>query len=183
MGGSGSGRWSRFDRKLTVEESLSISVRDFRSLNNSSATGTVNWKGVCGQACSIAFVLELGDVPTITLHYLWQNSEEVQIPVRLQTTPTQFGGKRWWFTCPLMVGRVACNRRVERLHLPNGSRYFGCRGCHRLTYRSCQEAHQTERLFGRMSIPYDHRAIKELLGELSNKRCGWGDIPNHTRPY
>ena len=86
MGGAGSGRWFRFDRKLTVEESLSFSLRDFRSLINSSATGTVNWTGVCGQACSIAFVLELGDVPTITLHYLWQNSVEVQIPVRLHST-------------------------------------------------------------------------------------------------
>jgi hypothetical protein len=30
-------------------------------------------------------------------------------------------------------------RRVGKLYLPPGERYFGCRCCHRLTYRSVQE--------------------------------------------
>jgi hypothetical protein len=67
--------------------------------------------------------------------------------VRLQTTPTQFGGERWWFTCPLFVNGMPCNRRAGKPFLPPGARYFGCRKCHGLTYRSSQEAHQTERLF------------------------------------
>ena len=33
----------------------------------------------------------------------------------------------------------ACNRRVAKLYLPPGGRYFGCRHCYRLTYRSVQE--------------------------------------------
>ena len=61
-----------------------------------------------------------GDGPTITLHYRWRDSEDVRIPVRLQTTPTQFGGERWWFTCPLIVNGVACNRRAGKLYLPPG---------------------------------------------------------------
>ena len=28
---------------------------------------------------------------------------------------------------------------MAKLYLPPGSRYFGCRRCHRLTYTSCQE--------------------------------------------
>ena len=72
--------------------------------------------------------------------------------MRLQTTPAQFGGQRWWFTCPLIVDGMACNRRAGKLFLPPGAKYFGCRTCHGLTYRSCQEAHQTERLFARIEV-------------------------------
>ena len=32
-----------------------------------------------------------------------------------------------------------CNRRVAKLYLPPGGRYFGCRLCHGLTYKSAQE--------------------------------------------
>jgi len=48
------------------------------------------------------------------------------------------------------------NRRVAKLHSPPGSRYFGCRHCHDLTYNSCQEAHQAERLFGRLGVRPEH---------------------------
>lgn len=77
----------------------------------------------------------------------------MRIPVRLQATPTHFGGERWWFTCLLIVNGVACDGRAGKLYLPPGAKYFGCRKCHGLTYRSCQEAHQEKRLFaniGRM---------------------------------
>lgn len=83
----------------------------------------------------------------------WRGQEDVQVPVRLQTTPTQFGGSRWWFTCPLVVRGVACNRRVGKLHLPPGAKLFGCRQCHDLTYQSCQEAHQVERLVAWLGFP------------------------------
>ena len=46
---------------------------------------------------------------------------------------TEFGGERWWFTCPLKVNDVNCNRRVGKLYLPPGANYFGCRSCHELT--------------------------------------------------
>jgi hypothetical protein len=59
--------------------------------------------------------------------------------VLLTTTRPRFGGLRWWFVCPLVVRGYACERRVGKLYLPPGSRYFGCRHCHELTYRSAQE--------------------------------------------
>src|SRR5205823_10573823 len=89
---------------------------------------------------------------TVTLHYRWRDTEDVRIPVRLETTPTQFGGRRWWFTCPLVVRGVPCCRRVGKLYLPPGARYFGCRKCHDLSYRSSQEAHQAERVFGKLGL-------------------------------
>lgn len=150
MGGVGSGNWYRFDTKSTVEESLTLAVSNFRGRIYAGSTGTFTWTWSIGSKSSIGYSVIWGDPPTIKLHYRWRDAEEVRVPVRLQTTPTQFGGQRWWFTCPLVVGGVACNRRAGKLHLPPGARYFGCRECHDLTYRSAQEAHQEERLFGRI---------------------------------
>ena len=158
MGGFGSGNWDRFDKKSTVEESLTVAIRDFRGRIYPNSSGMFTWTWASGNKSSIGFFVTWGDVPTITLRYRWRDSEDVRIPVRLQTTPTQFSGERWWFTCPLIVSRLACNRRAGKLHLPPGAKYFGCRKCHDLTYRSCQEAHQEERLFasiGRMEAWMD----------------------------
>jgi hypothetical protein len=84
--------------------------------------------------------------------FRWRDKEDENIPVRLEATPAQFGGRRWWFICPLIMRRVPCNRRAGKLYLPPRARHFGCRKCHDLTYRSCQEAHQAERLFDRLGF-------------------------------
>ncbi len=43
------------------------------------------------------------------------------------------------FTCLLIIGDRLCNRRVGKCYLPPGGKYFGCRACYNLTYRSCKE--------------------------------------------
>jgi hypothetical protein len=102
----------------------------------------------------------------MTLHYRLNGREDVRIPVRLQTTATQFGGERYWFTCPLIVNGVACGRRSGKLYLPPGARYFGCRKCHQLSYCSSQEAHHAERLSRRsgVDLTYEDEFLR-LLGE------------------
>jgi hypothetical protein len=49
------------------------------------------------------------------------------------------GGCRWWGRYPLQRDGIECGRRVGKLYVPPGSRYFGCRRCHDLTYTSVQE--------------------------------------------
>ena len=57
----------------------------------------------------------------------------------VSTSPT-YGGRRWWWLCPLNHrARGACNRRVGKLYLPSGASYFGCRHCYELSYTSAQE--------------------------------------------
>lgn len=155
MGGIGSGNWFRSGKKRTVEESLAVAISDFRRRLENNASGTVVWKRPDGSKSSIGYLITLQPTPALNLHYRWRNSEDIKIPVRLQSTPTPFGGKRWWFTCPLAVSGAACNRRIGKLYLPPGARYFGCRKCHDLTYRSCKEAHQMDRLFARLGMVYD----------------------------
>jgi len=143
MGGMGSGNWWRWQRKKsTIEESLSLAVKDLRRWLYPDTAGTLTWTWAGGGKSSIGFfVTGNHDTPTVTLHYRWRDAEDVRIPVQLTTTPTQFGGKRWWFICPLTVNGIVCNRRAGMLYLPPGARYFGCRKSHDLTYRSCQKAH------------------------------------------
>ena len=134
--------------KSIVEDCLTLAIWDFRSRIFPHSSGKITWAG--GGKFSVRFSVASGDAPTIMLHYRCRDNEDVEIPIRLQSTATNFNGKRMWFICPLIVGGVACNRRAGKLYLPPGSRYFGCRQCHDLSYRSSQTAHQDERFIARL---------------------------------
>lgn len=157
MGGPGSGNWYRWQgKKTTVEESLTLGMKDLPRGLHSGVSGTLTWSRGGVNKSSIGYYVTGGeDARAVTLHYRWHNKEDVSIPIRLVTTPTQFGRPRWWFICPLIVSGRVCERRAGKLHLPPGAKYFGCRKCHDLTHRSSQEAHQTERLFGRLGFATD----------------------------
>jgi len=153
VGGLGSGNWYRWQAKETVEDSLVVAMKDLRKRLFAGAAGTLTWTWTSGSKSSIGYyVTGTDDWLTVHLHYRWADKEDVNIPVRLEATATQFNGRRWWFICPLIVRGIACNRRAGKLYCPPGAKYFGCRKCHELTYRSCQEAHQSERLFGRLGF-------------------------------
>ena len=68
-----------------------------------------------------------------------KGDDSINIPVIIEFTRMPNGGRRPWFRCPLIINRIACNRRVGRLYLPWYGRYFGCRHCYDLAYRSQQE--------------------------------------------
>src|SRR4051794_420611 len=105
MGGMGSGNWWRWrGKKSTVEESLVVGVKDLRKRLYAGAAGTFPWTWRGGRQSSVSYsVTGYDDTPTVTLQYRRRDTEDVTIPVRLAATPTQFGGRRWWFVCPLFV--------------------------------------------------------------------------------
>jgi hypothetical protein len=93
-----------------------------------------------------------GEPPTIRLDYTTKRpgedqGERMDYPVGLTTTPLPWGGVRWWFLCPLVRNGLPCGRRMGKLYLPPGGRYFGCRHCYDLTYTSCQESHKFDGLY------------------------------------
>lgn len=63
---------------------------------------------------------------------------QIAYRVEIAATPCRFGGRRYWFLCPVFLPGIHCRRRVRMLYLPPGSTIFGCRQCHDLTYKSCQ---------------------------------------------
>jgi hypothetical protein len=64
----------------------------------------------------------------------------VDYRVQLEATRPNFGGLRWWFICPLVRRDGGPPRRVAKLYLPSGGKYFGSREGNGLTYTSCQES-------------------------------------------
>jgi hypothetical protein len=145
MGGLGSGeRWSK---KAVVEGRYSIdtaSLRRWKLLAPGAAgrAGTFLWgRDADGKASSsVAYVLTVGrETGTLRLLYALKSAgADLDYPVRLVATPCHLGGVRWWFLCPLSKNGVPCGKRVRKLYL--SGRYFGCRHCHDLTYRSSQES-------------------------------------------
>jgi len=163
MGGPGSGNWYRWDSKTTVEDSLSLGIGRLAP----GASGRITWTYGDRPAGSVGYEVSLGsDGPTVTLIYRWNDEEDIRLPILLQATRPALGGRRWWFTCPLTVAGVPCNRRVGRLYLPPGARYFGCRHCHRLAYRSSQEAHQVERALG--VLGFDSDIVRAFCDRIKN---------------
>jgi hypothetical protein len=170
--------------KSTVEDSLVLSVRDVRKRLYGGGSGTVAWSFPSGGQSAIAyFVTWAGAAPVVTLCYQGRHGPSVRQPIRLQPTPTQFDGLRWWFTCPLFVSGASgavCGRRAGKLYLPPCERYFGCRQCHNLTYRSAQEAHQTERLVSQLGFGPGVR--RRLLASPRHRPAGPAGAPPAADP-
>jgi hypothetical protein len=114
--------------------------------SNACGPGIVSWTNtVTGEkVSSIGFDADTGhDTGTARLHYTRTNAgDAMDYRVSLTTTHLPWGGLRWWFICPLTVNGRSCGRRVGKLYLPPSGRYFGCRHCYDLTYRSCQDSHK-----------------------------------------
>ena len=83
--------------------------------------------------------------------------------IHLQATKPNYGGFRWWFTCPLILGGIRCKNRVGKLYLPPDGLYFGCRRCYALTYRSVQEHDHRIALLGA-----NREALSEALDAVNS---------------
>lgn len=144
VGGLNSGtRWSK---KGTVEGRHALDTTDLKRWNllapsESPRAGSFTWRrGGDGPESSVSYLLTVWpDRGALRLMYAMTSANaDLDYAVRLEATPCRLGGVRWWFRCPLVKGGLACGRRVRKLYL--SGRYFGCRHCHRLTYRSQQES-------------------------------------------
>jgi hypothetical protein len=163
MGGEGSGRWRSHQKRSVVESCLVLDIRQLARegwLDRETSSGLMWWAGGLTQERigSLRFRRDSdGSQDVIRLLYTITRRNgarmEIDEPVPVRATVRHTGGRQWWFVCPLSVDGRGCGRRVCKLYLPPSSRYFGCRYCHDLTYRSCQLSHsrwlRSPRLFGR----------------------------------
>lgn len=144
------GRW-RWNKKTTVEECLKLDIPWLcqHGYLQGYKRGGIEWRR--GEEVADSIGLEVAtdmatasDAPVVRLFYTQRNretgeGESLDYSVRLSTTSCHFGGRRYWFVCPLVKGGQACGRRVGTLYLPPGGKYFGCRHCYELTYQSAQQ--------------------------------------------
>jgi len=154
VGGFGSTRWAWHTKKQTVEDCWTISIKTLLRdgwLEKGYGSGSIWWEGSDGKRLSsVSFTLQTDlEQPRLTLRYTFTKGRyegrEITEPVLLQSTRPNYGGRRWWFTCPLVIDGKACERRAAKLYLPPGGLYYGCRHCYGLSYRSAQEAHKLDR--------------------------------------
>ena len=79
----------------------------------------------------------------LRLHYTHtREGQKLDYKLRLTYSTTPCSARRWFFLCPLVANDRPCDRRVGKLYLPPGAKYFGCRHCNDLTYTSCRESHR-----------------------------------------
>lgn len=150
MGGFGSTRWGSCWKMRTVEDCLRLDISEMRRagfLQPGWRSGIWRWRNsVTKEAyASVSYVVNMTEhSPGVHLEYRVTardgTKRELAYAISLQSSSCHFGGKRWWFTCPLLTDGQPCRRRVRVLYLPPGSDYFGCRHCHQLTYRSSQQS-------------------------------------------
>jgi hypothetical protein len=156
MGGYGSG--FRGISKTTVEACLSIDATRWQREGIlrplcSGYDGRWFWldPDTSKELASIRYESNCGETGGSIHLYYTSTCQQYKIPVdynvRLTTNKTPWGKLRWWFICPLVVNERPCGRRVRKLYLPGGGRYFGCRHCYNLTYTSCQESHKYDSVF------------------------------------
>jgi hypothetical protein len=161
---SGRGNWYRSNKKDTVEDYKTIDVRYLQRQGwlYPGMLYSLNWTR--GGEPSGSIQVRTGH-DAITLMYrhrrYGQDWEEVNQTIHLTWTPAHFGGRRPWFICG------NCGRRVAVLY--GAGKYFACRHCYDLTYRSCQESDSRYGRFLRnvdLSDGIGHVPFYVLMGNL-----------------
>jgi hypothetical protein len=142
MGGWGSGRRHQGRRKMTVEDCRSLRVSKL-SRDGLLESGTAvrlyfsdPFRGHRYASVRLT-VPEEDDQKVLIVNDEWSGNGN-SVLIRLEKTQPNFGGHRWWFTCPMVVNGIPCNRRCCKL-LFRG-RHLGCRQCLDLTYSSSQNS-------------------------------------------
>jgi len=134
MGGRGSGRSAAYGfgtDKCEDFQSIDLSwLRSEKMLHVGNA-GTIQWSRRGEAFSKVGYRVE-----TSGLRLIYRTSprvgewRDVNELIPFTTTPTQFGGQRFWFTCP------SCQKRCRIIY---GGSYFRCRSCHGLRYESQYE--------------------------------------------
>jgi hypothetical protein len=166
MGGRGSG-WQR-QRKTTVEEGLVLDVKVLVAIG-ALVPGAYRRGSLTCQydGCEFEYESELRQDGTGFLFLRCVGpGQQFCHWVSLCSTLPHYGGRRWWFICPIKKIRVA------KLYLPPGATTFASRQAYSLTYRSCQRPfriervrRRTERLARQMTSEAEFRALLDRLSQ------------------
>ena len=165
------GRWS-YSNRAEADGLKKIDVRFLKKLGyfKGWSSGTLTWThGYSGSKSSISIqtsILE-GD-EYLRLTYTQTDRDTIEktdfdYKVQLVTTPCNYGGKRYWFICPLVKSNRYCGRRVGVLY--KAGNYFGCRHCYHLTYssRKANRHYKLYHLFRILDIDMRVEKIRETM--------------------
>ena len=134
MGGHGSGRIFRWDKRTSLEECRFVDVREWKRRGLLYLGSNFSWAWwLDGEKTADIRVSVLKDRLRLSYRYRRNGSEWQHIDdyITLVTTPCHFGRERIWFSCP------SCSRRAAKLY--SATAFFRCRRCCGLPYSSQQE--------------------------------------------
>jgi len=95
--------------------------------------------------------------------------KELNYAFPVQHTTPYFGGKRYWFICPLATIGKTCLKRVGKLYLPPDGQYFGCRQCYDLVYLSSRESHKWDNFWRSLGVePSIGKTLERRLTKSNN---------------
>ena len=115
------------------------------SKDHSYMSGGITWSYLGEKRASIGFTIGKNDFGTpyesayIELRYTHTSSwtsekSDMDYKIQLTTTPCKYGGKRYWFVCPLHKNQQYCGRRVGVIY--GIGKWYGCRHCGEIAYAS-----------------------------------------------
>lgn len=114
----------------------------FLPQGDSFRNGTIKWTfGECQS--NVGFRVQIReaeeDAGYIELIYaviagLTGEKTELEYKIRLIATPCNYGGRRYWFECPITNNGEYCGRRVGVIYTVG--KLFGCRHCANIAYRA-----------------------------------------------
>lgn len=158
------GRNSYSDR-LTVEECTAVSMKRFKDcgyLRGGGRYGRMKWERYGRTIKSLDFKVSMKYKGAESIRFMYTITDRItsqkkdfDYKVLLDWTPCYFGGRRWWFLCPL-AGKDGwpCNNRVGSLYLADGG-YLGCRHCFNLTYQSCKDSHRFDLIYKKVNLNFN----------------------------
>lgn len=176
MSVSGRGVWNRKNR---VDEVRSIDILDLQRekvfSRGQGSIWTSSWSRNGEVVASISYRVEAVENGPSGLRFMYAitdndtgEKKDYNYVIPVVATPCNYGGERWWYTCPLVVNGRSCSRRCRIVYMPPGAQYFGCRECHQLTYESRQR--HRERFYEGLERPYK---VAEVLQEELARAKSW----------
>lgn len=114
-------------------------LKRFKYLTGGLKGGEVNWTSN-GVDTGSSVGIEVSTQESYLRIYYTQTERHTEekkkfdYKIPLTTTPCNYGGKRYWFTCPWYKSNNYCGKRVGTLYKDGD--YFACRHCYNLTYSS-----------------------------------------------
>lgn len=131
--------------KRTAEQLPKLSVFWLKKqgyLKSGYRSGSINWSCNGESHGSMGIATNLDDPLRgnyLNLRYTntdyWSGAKsEMDYNIKLESTPCNYGDKRYWFICPLSRNGLYCGRRVGVIY--SVGKWFGCRHCAYVAYSS-----------------------------------------------
>lgn len=140
MGGVGSGRYGG---RPIVEDALALDLavllRKKLISTGSTVASSLHWRNTRtgAETASIGYRCTMtAEAGIFSAEYTvtrFGERTQVSLSIGLVSTPQPFGGRRWWWICPVT------GRRATKLFKPSGGDRFASRYAWRLAYRSQRE--------------------------------------------